>query len=226
MHAMFPERPTSWSNPFVVHASDLLLQRQWTRLRAWLEDNRVLSHAGEPSGLEGWTVGDLVAHLGLGLRLVHGITEAPEGTVPISLREYVAAYPPGAAGIAEQTHELAGELAPDVLAGLDVVAEESFQALARIESPVVLARRGPIRRDDYVLTRLIELVVHGDDLARAMGAVLDHPGEPQALAKVAEALATAYQTATGHRPDVNGPLPWIRLAAGRMPADDSALPLF
>ena len=88
----------------------------------------------------------------------------------------------------------------------------------------MLARRGPIRRDDYVLTRLIELVVHGDDLARAMGAVLDHPGEPQAVAAVAEALATAYQTATGHRPDENGPLPWIRLAAGRMPSDDPACP--
>ena len=226
VRAMFPERPASWSNPFVVHASDLLLQRQWTRLRAWLEDNRVLSHAGEPSGLVGWTVGDLVAHLGLGLRLVHGITEAPEGTVPISLREYVAAYPPGAAGIAEQTHEIAGELAPDVLAGLDVVAEDVLRGARPDREP----GRACAPRADQARRLRADPADRARRARRRPGPgawrVPDHPGEPQALAAVAEALATAYQKATGHRPDVNGPLSWIRLAAGRMPSDDPALPLF
>jgi len=209
----------------VVDVPDRLLQRQWYRLRAWLEENDVLSHAEDPSGLGGWTVGDLVAHLGLGLRLVLGITEAPEGTPPISLREYVAAYPPGAAGIVEQTQDLARELAPDLLGGLDSVAAESFAALARIETPVVVARRGPITRGDYVLTRLVELVVHGDDLARAIPVISEHPGDADAVAAVAEALAEAYEEAAGRRPEQSEPLRWIRRATGRVTTDDPVLPL-
>ena len=122
---------------------DDLLRRQWQDLRAWLEDVDALGRADVPTGLGDWTVGDLVAHLGLGLRLVTGITPAQEGTVPISLREYVAAYPPAATAIAGQTEELQVELGEDVLAGLDRIAGEAFEHLAGIATPVVLARRGP-----------------------------------------------------------------------------------
>lgn len=192
---------------------DDLLIAQWRRLRSWLEDEAVLNGADRPSGLEGWTVGDLVAHLGLGLRLVTVVSEAPEGTVPLSLVEYVAAYPPGAAGIAAQTDDVRRELGDDVLAGLDGIAEQAFAHLAGLRTPVVQARRGPITRDDFVRTRLLELVVHGDDLARALGAA-SHPGTEEAVAEVAHALAAAR------------PLSWIRLAAGRVASGDPALPLF
>ncbi len=204
---------------------DDLLRRQWQDLRTWLEDVDALGRADVPTGLGDWTVGDLVAHLGLGLRLVTGITPAPEGTVPISLREYVAAYPPAATAIAGQTEELQVELGDDVLAGLDRIAGEAFEHLAGIATPVVLARRGPITRDDYVLTRLLELVVHGDDLARALDAPR-HPGDREAVTTVATVLAVAYGEVTGGPPMVGSPLAWIRLAAGREPSEDPNLPLF
>ena len=194
-------------------AVDALLHEQWRRLRAWLEDEAVLDRADVPVGLGTWTVGDLVVHLGLGLRLVTGITEAPEGTVPITLGEYVAAYPPSADAIAGQTEDLGAELGDDVLTGLDGIATEAFAHLAATRTPVVLARRGPITRDDYVRTRLLELVVHGDDLARALGSAT-HPGAEEAVAEVARAHATAE------------PIAWIRVAGGRTPSDDPRLPLF
>ncbi len=203
---------------------DDLLRRQWQELRAWLEEVDALGRADVPTGVGDWTVSDLVVHLGLGLSLVTGIAPAPEGTVPITLREYVAAYPPAAAAIAGQTEDLQAELGDDVLAGLDRIAEEAFAALEGITTPVVLARRGPITREDYVLTRLVELVVHGDDLARALDAPR-HPGDPEAVVTVATVLALAYGEVTGGPPDAGQPLAWIRLAAGREPSEDPYLPL-
>ena len=204
---------------------DDLLRRQWQDLRTWLEDVDALGRADVPTGLGEWTVGDLVAHLGLGLRLVIGIAPAPEGTQAMTLREYVAAYPPAATAIAGQTEEVRVELSGDVLAGLDRIAAEAFERLAAIDTPVVLARRGPITRDDYVLTRLLELVVHGDDLARALDAPR-HPGGLEAVTTVATVLALAYGEVTGRPPMVGSPLAWIRLAAGREPSEDPNLPLF
>ena len=85
------------------------------------------------------------------------------------------------------------------------------------------ARRGPIARDDYLLTRLLELVVHGDDLQRALGRT-DAPLLPAAVTAVSDALAAAYVKRSRHarkrcRPGVD------RRAAGRVPTDDPHLPL-
>jgi hypothetical protein len=88
---------------------------------------------------------------------------------------------------------------------------------------VFQARRGPIARDDYLRSRLLELVVHGDDLQRALGRD-DAPLLPAAVTAVSEALAAAYEERTGSRPDDEG-LGWIRRAAGRVRSDDPHLPL-
>ena len=94
------------------------------------------------------------------------------------------------------------------------------------------ARRGPIRYDDYVLTRLLELVVHGDDLQRALGRT-DAPLLPEAVDAVAAALAAAHdERVHGEEPsstdavrtDRRG-LDWVRRAAGRVPDPDPLLPL-
>src|SRR5437868_3348034 len=76
-----------------------------------------------------------------------------------------------------------------------------------------------------VPTRLGELVVHGDDLARALDAQR-HPSEREAVTTVATVLAVAYGEVAGRPPMVGSPLAWIRLAAGREPSEDPNLPLF
>ncbi len=202
-----------------------LLRQQWSALRVWLRDVDALGSRELPSGLGDWTVGDLIAHLGFGLGMLTEIEAAPADAVPLSLLRYVSAYRPAAPVTAEKTHELAVALHPDLLDGIDAIADASWRALDGSSDAVVMGRRGPLTRDDYLQTRLIELVLHGDDLQRALPGDPPSPVLPEALAVVADALATAYTEKAGTLPDLSDPTAWIRLAGGRVVSDDAYLPL-
>ncbi|QIG42100.1 maleylpyruvate isomerase family mycothiol-dependent enzyme [Nocardioides anomalus] len=196
-----------------------LLEQQYAALSDWLDEVDVSAHLAEPVGLGDWTVRDLIAHLGLGIGLSRFVTTAPEGAEPLGFGAYVAAYPPHADQIAADTRAMRDTYGADVIGGFRRTAAEAFAALDATPGAVLQARRGPIARDDYLLTRLTELVVHADDLARTLGRD-DAPLLPAAVDAVAGALATAYP---GEPPDVG--LTWIRLATGRVASDDPALPL-
>jgi uncharacterized protein (TIGR03083 family) len=183
----------------------------------------VSAHLVEPVGLGDWTVRELVAHLGLGIGLSRFVAAAAPGTVPLSLGDYVRAYPPASQQIAEMTREIMASFGDDLVGGFRRTAAEAFGAIDAIPGDVLQARRGPIARDDFLLTRLLELVVHGDDLQRALGRT-DAPLLPAAVATVSDALATAYVERTG-TPAQGAGLEWIRRATGRVPTDDPHLPL-
>jgi uncharacterized protein (TIGR03083 family) len=200
-----------------------LLERQFTVLADWLDEVPVSAHLVEPVGLGDWTVRELVAHLGLGIGLSRYVTAAEPGAVPLSLGDYVRAYPPAADQIAGMTREISASFGDDLVGGFRRTAAEAFAALDATSGAVLHARRGPIRRDDYLLSRLLELVVHGDDLQRALGRT-DAPLFPEAVQVVGDALAAAYTERAG-TPPVDGSLGWIRRAAGRVPSDDPHLPL-
>ncbi len=201
-----------------------LLRLQWNALRAWLDDADVLDHADEPSGLDGWTIGELVAHTGRGFTALSALRPAPDAQ-PLTLQAYVAAYAPAAEEIAEGTRELAASIEDDMLVGIDRCAREGFDALGTLAGPVVLGARGPIKLDDFVMTRIIELVVHGDDLGRALPKLTPPPLLDEAVAGVSAALADAYTDATGLVRHVSDPIDWIRRSTGRIPTVDPALPL-
>jgi len=200
-----------------------LLEQQYVALAAWLDEVPVSAHLVEPVGLGDWTVRELVAHLGLGIGLSRFVTTAPEGAVPLSLGEYVRAYPPAADQIVADTRALSTAFGDDVVAGFRGTASEAFAALDATPGDVLQARRGPIARDDYLTTRLVELVVHGDDLQRALGRA-DAPLLPAAVASVGAALAAAYVERGGVARRPEG-LEWIRLATGRVASEDPLLPL-
>ena len=200
------------------------MREQWRVLRAWLDEADVLAHGERPTGLGEWSVSDLVAHLGLGLGMLTEITPAEPGTEPMSFGRYVGHYPPAAEAIAANTRDLAAELEGDLLAGLDRIAAEAFAAIEGVTWSVVLGRRGPLAYSDYLQTRLLELVVHGDDLARA----IDAPTSPVlegAAESVAATLAACLRGGRRERPDVTDTMAWIRAAAGRAAIDDPHLPL-
>jgi uncharacterized protein (TIGR03083 family) len=201
-----------------------LLEQQYAALADWLDEVPVSAHLGEPAGLGDWTVRELVAHLGLGIGLSRYVGVAPAGAVPLSLGEYVRAYPPAADQIAEMTRELSASFGDDVVGGFRRTAAEAFAVLDALDGEVLQARRGPITREDYLTTRLLELVVHGDDLQRALGRS-DAPLLAAAVDVVAGALAAAYEERSGVAVADAAGLAWIRRAAGRAPSDDRHLPL-
>src|ERR1035437_549431 len=96
-----------------VDAAIDLLHTQWDRLRDWIP---AIVDDQEPSLLDGWTVADLVAHVGRSLSLTTGSIAAPEGTLPVSLGAYVGQSPSRAGEIAEGSRRLAAPIAEEPLA--------------------------------------------------------------------------------------------------------------
>ena len=211
-----------------------VLREQWEHLRAWL-DGVPPREARRLSALAGWTVVELVAHLGRSLQLVVACTPADRGTEPISLGRYIGQYATSAEEDAGATRDQAALEAADPLGALDRHAAQAFARLDELRAgaegtpdPVVLARRGPVRLSDLVVTRILELVVHGDDLARSIGgddvAVRrvvgeDGPVLPRALDVAAEELLDVVVGRGGWDLEVADALRWVRLAAGRRPYD-------
>ncbi|WP_436700682.1 maleylpyruvate isomerase family mycothiol-dependent enzyme [Nocardioides sp. BYT-33-1] len=200
-----------------------LLREQWDAVRAWLRTERVLDRAADPSGLGSWSVADVVVHLGYGLRMLAEVVPA-DGDEPIALARYVAGYAPAGRQIAADTEAAAGSLRGRELEGIDEMADEAWRALDAGLPAVVRGRRGPLRADDFVLTRLLELVVHGDDLHRSLGSAHPSPLLPAAVDAVSAALAEGYRESTGRLPAADG-LALVRIATGRVATEDPAFPL-
>lgn len=201
-----------------------LLRGQWAALRAWLDEVEIRSYRDCPSGLPAWSIHELVAHLGFGLVMLDEVEAAPRDARPLPVGEYIARYRPAAPAIAEATSDLAATM-EDELAGIDALAARAWAALESATAPVVLGRRGPLTRNDFLLTRLIEVVVHGDDLHRAVPIRVPSPLLPQATSVVAETLARAYELRGGQGVHSDDAMIWIRTATGRLPSSDPRLPL-
>lgn len=214
------------------------LRAQWAVLRRWLDTVEETAATEARSVLDGWTVADLIAHVGRSMSALAACASAPDGTVPQTVGEYIGSYTASADAITTITHDLAAEIAAAPLAGIDALAAAAFDRLARFgrSDRVVVARRGPILLSSMVTTRLIELVVHADDLQRSLGrpgsasggldggvGVGDGPIDRAALDLVARALLDVVVARGGWDLEIVRPLTWVRLAAGRLPYDVDVL---
>jgi len=123
----------------------------------------------EPSAVNGWRVGDLVAHFGLvadsSVAAAGAVTREPA----LAISDYVSSYAEVADGIDARTREVGSDRSTTlaVVAELAMKADECLVS-AVSGDPVVAARRGPIRWSDFLATRCIELAVHSDDLRRSL----------------------------------------------------------
>jgi len=199
-----------------------------------------------PSGLPGWDVRLLVAHVLRqveALRQFLGQTPVPPGVKPADLSTWAlstagiagqldAGTRATAAGTADLNAALAAEA--DLLPGLKDQALRTDHAFPHPFSAM--------RALDFTVTRVVELVVHSDDLARATGVevALDRQAVAAVVRLLADALAVkapgntvemrvppyaAVQCVEGPRhtrgtpPNVveTDPLTWVRLATGRTP---------
>jgi uncharacterized protein (TIGR03083 family) len=198
-----------------------------------------------PTRLGGWRVRELVAHLAMTFDAVPKFLAAPDdGRAPETLADWAGGTRTSAAVIAAEERAGAGA-AGDVRA---VLRSAMDGALAELDperhgpEARLVHHRGAMLLDDYLVTRLVESVVHADDLADALG-LDDFRHDRHALASTCRVLADALATKApggavelrippfavvqcvegprhtrGTPPNVveTTPLPWIRLATGRL----------
>ncbi|MFE1798557.1 sterol carrier family protein [Streptomyces sp. NPDC059517] len=195
-----------------------------------------------PAGLGDWTVRELAAHLTMALEAVSRGLDGPEPTTPaLTLLDWPSATAPHAGEIDEGVHALA--LANPDLDALYERTESRFteRLPAAGDGRLLATRVGAMTLADHLVTRVVELVVHTDDLNTAVPG-LDIPYDRHALATCTRLLADALaakapgastevrvppyavvQCVEGPRhtrgtpPNVveTDPLTWIRLATGR-----------
>ncbi|WP_042407902.1 maleylpyruvate isomerase family mycothiol-dependent enzyme [Streptacidiphilus carbonis] len=201
-----------------------------------------------PTRLGEWRVRELVAHLGYVLDWVPKNLGAdiPRGAEQLSLTGWVLGARSAATvidqGVRAYAADAFGGSPQQVAAEFDRAADLLLRTLAEEHAPglALPTRYGPILLSDYLVTRLLETVVHGDDLADALGTGI--PPDRQALAATTRLLADSLAAAApggsvelrippfavvqcvegprhtrGTPPNVveTAPLPWIRLATGR-----------
>lgn len=184
--------PTGAAGPFTA----LLHAAQWGAIRAWV-DAVTPSILARPSNLRGWSIDELLSHLATSVETLAALRPADErdAGAPLPVLAYLTDYQQRAALIQQRSTRTAAAHS-DRGRELDdawTAAAWTLIPLGRDETPV-RAPGGIIRLSDFLLTRLIELVVHGLDLRLSVRA-LDNAGPvveplvlPLALRRVAAAL--------------------------------------
>ncbi|MCZ2523815.1 sterol carrier family protein [Streptomyces sp. HB2AG] len=156
-----------------------------------------------PTRLGDWTVRDLVVHLAMGLEALPERLEAPAPTGPVlDLREWLRGQGElsedevraTAGELARATAERAAALADGGPEAVSRYFEEAADRFAEALGPasgrtLVPIRTGAMTVDDFLVTRLLEAVVHADDLAAAVRQAVDSgdrwgSGAPAAAAQV------------------------------------------
>ncbi|MCE7080883.1 maleylpyruvate isomerase family mycothiol-dependent enzyme [Streptomyces sp. ST2-7A] len=220
-------------------------------LLAQVEFLRVAAHGLTPerldreTGLPGWEVRQLLAHL---VRQIDSLPRllaepAPPGNRPAcDVSGWVLSTGSRAKRLDEEARRDAATIA-DLAVALDGAAEELESVIETgIREDVLLpVPFGAMRALDFTVTRLVETVVHADDLTRALGSPVRL--DRTALAVTARVLADAVaEKAPGASTEVRippfavvqclpgprhtrgtppnvvetDPITWMRLAAGRV----------
>lgn len=125
--------------------------------------------------LPAWTVKELVGHLWRGLdRLRWGLSRRPPAFADTDAVSYWRRYDPARSGKTRAEH--ASEVASRFETGVALVADferiwrDGVQLAAAAPPRRVIGTWGPtLRLDDFLATRVLEVAVHGLDLADALG---------------------------------------------------------
>lgn len=198
-----------------------------------------------PSGLPGWDVHHLLAHLAGQIDALPRLLSEPPPPPDAPVVD-LTTWATSTVGLAEHLDAIArrdADETSDPAAAIATSAERLEPVLddAVREDWLLPHSFGAMRALDFTVTRLLELVVHSDDLARATGikVPLDRYAVAASVRLLADALAAkapghtvelrvppfaVVQCVAGPRhvrgtpPNVveTGPLVWLRLATGRL----------
>jgi uncharacterized protein (TIGR03083 family) len=195
------------------------------------------------SALPGWNVRTLVGHFVLTYAGLHRLLGRPSAERPLPNWQIVRRYRRDVALLDAATREATGDRSPEeLLAALGAAVDDVADALDRLQPAVIDSPRGPVATVDFVRTRLVEVIVHADDLSRSMPERDPVPVDRDALAVATRELVdilagqvpgrtvelrvppfAAAQIVAGPRhtrgtpPNVveTDPVTWFRLATGR-----------
>lgn len=209
----------------------------------WLDelDDGVFTRA---SVLAGWDVRTLLGHLVLVHESLARVlaTRSVEPAAPLA--EFIGRYRTDAGSIEARTRQVTGDHQAAQLIDRLRAHHDLAPAAAEVADRTVLeGARGPFTALDWVATRVVELVVHCDDLARSVPdrepVPVHRPAQAIAVRTLAELLAqqapgrsveirvppvVAVQAITGPRHTRGTPpnvvetdaATWLRIATGRV----------
>jgi uncharacterized protein (TIGR03083 family) len=174
-----------------LSAQEALLEQSRAVL-AWLRGLPADAYE-RPSVLPGWSVRQLAGHL----LLVHtGLARAldvPTTEAALPIHEFVTRYRRDVEMITSSTLEAsAGLSGRDVVERLESAIDDlasRTNAGLRL-SQVISTRRGPVTIEDHLATRIVELVVHTDDLNRSLPDASSAALQRSALARCTRTLAS------------------------------------
>lgn len=195
------------------HPGDVdLLGDVWSR---WLFEGRRMPATTwqTPSGLGGWTVRELYAHVARGVTTLAGLLAQPPGHGRPDLPDaagyfatLMARGTDGARGVAQAAREFAAARSTvELVDDFDRFASTTLIGARAAGTSIVPTIAGSLRLNDYVLTRVLEATVHLLDLCDAIPGVRPPPGP--ALRRTVDVLTDLLPAAD-----------FIRLATGRSPA--------
>jgi uncharacterized protein (TIGR03083 family) len=145
-----------------------------------------------PTVLPDWSVRQLAGHLVVVLDGLRQSLDQPIKEPALPIHEYVSRYRRDVEMIMTTTLEAsAGLTGPRVVKRLESAIDDltvRLEAGVRM-SQVINARRGPTTIEDHITTRIIELVVHTDDLNRSLPEVAPAELHRSALSSCTRTLA-------------------------------------
>lgn len=176
-------------------------------------------------GLGSWTLAELVAHLVGAVSRVTAYADQPvdpDTAVLDRVAYFRALRPADAAMIAERAVAGARGVDAETLPALFAEAwrDDADLAAALPADRVLASRIGPIRCDEYLATRVLEVTVHHIDLRSA----LDQPPAPSPTGG-ALTMGLLEGLLGGPRPRNLGRVRFLQAATGRVPSDDPRFPL-
>jgi hypothetical protein len=154
----------------------------------------------EQSALEEWSVGGLAAHLASEISMVPRLLDRPVAEqLPITLPEHYTRVPWAREPVDSEVHtairrggDEAAAVGPERLVAATVEARARVAELLADEPgdrPVFIPWQGwALRLDDFLVTRMMEIAVHTDDLA--VSADVEPPRFPADVVRPVLALLT------------------------------------
>jgi uncharacterized protein (TIGR03083 family) len=145
-----------------------------------------------PSVLPDWNLRQLAGHLVLVHSSFTASIDQPTKEAALPVHEFVTRYRRDVEMIMGSTLRVsAGLSGPEVVERLESTIDDLAARLkAGVQiSQVIRTRRGPITIEDYLATRIVELVVHTDDLNRSIPEMPPATLQRSALARSTRTLA-------------------------------------